>query len=164
MQFGGHHLAVIGSLIAWLAVYLISLGFLFTKFSNRIKTVVQGKFFGFIAKPKLVGFVIVFAPIFAGLLYRLGGYIEQNKGIAWGCYIESFWIGVLILWVAIAIIQLLAMLIGLFSPKILLFESRINLFLSFLICNIFALALSIIFAIAIIEISGPLSGKTSSCL
>jgi uncharacterized membrane protein len=163
MQLGGHHIAVIGSLMAWLAVYLVTLGFLFTKFSNRFSLLAQGKTIAFISKPLTVAVATILAPLLAGLLYRLGGYVEHNNGIAWGCYIESFWLGVLLLWVALVIIEFLAMLIGLISPKALLFENRKNLFISFLICNIYAIFVSLLFAIAIDVISGPLSGKTSSC-
>lgn len=158
----GRHFAVIISILVWITGYLFSLYFFSYKFSHgiipkklRIKTNNKVMLF------YLLGSMII-SPFIAGMSYRIGGIMERGNGIAWGCYIEDYWLCIL-LWLGSFFITSIFLLISLINPTLLKFKKRINAFALYGLHNIYTLILLIVIGILIPILSGPLSGKGSTC-
>jgi hypothetical protein len=159
----GRHFAVIASLIIWLIGYLISLSFFLNKYSTRIipirvREIIQMNKFIYL----MVSLPII-SSILSGLMYRVGGIWEVGNGIAWGCYIEDFYFGTLAIWFISFVSLFLMLLISLVKPTLLSFDNRKNALKLYFFHHIYTLLLSIVIYILIPFLSGPLSGKNSSC-
>jgi len=160
----GRHFAVITSIIIWIICYFISLFFFSYRFSNgiiprRLREKTDSKTIIYL----LTGTILI-SPIIAGLSYRIGGIMEKGNGIAWGCYIESFWLGSISLWFISLIGTSILLLVCIIKPSFLGFEKRKKAITLYILHNIYTLILLIIIGILIPIISGPLSGKGSTCL
>lgn len=160
---GGQHLAVIITLLIWICSYFISLFYFGNTLSNGLLAILKARFSG-----SRVGYIIMGIPfmaaILAGLLFRLGGILEKDRGIAWGCYIELFTLGTLGLWGLSALSFFIILLICLVNPALFGFQSRRKAIGLYVVHHAYTLLQLILMRYLIEELSGPLSGKDSTCL
>lgn len=160
----GRHLAVLGAIGIWCLAYLVSIyhvGYFFTDgklVKNAGKQINSRKI---LITSLITLLVVVFIP---GLFYRLGGALEKGNGIAWGCYIEDFGLGTMLLLFLSLMILTLVLVIGLIKPSCIKFKSRIKILLAYITLNILSLIWFILAGVSIWLFSGPLSGLGSSCL
>lgn len=160
----GRHIAVIATIIIWFIGYFISLFYFSYKFSNgilpiRLRERTNLKTVNYI----IIGIPII-SPILAGLTYRIGGILERGNGIAWGCYIEDFFLGAILLWFLSLVGLFVLLLISLVKPNLFGFQNRKRALALYFTHHLYTLLLLIIIGILIPILSGPLSGKSSSCL
>jgi hypothetical protein len=160
----GRHLAVMATIIIWLVGYLISIFYFSHRFSTgiipiRLRERTSLKRYTYI----LIGMPLI-SPLFSGLAYRIGGILEKGNGIAWGCYIEDFWLGSIVLWFLSALSLFILLLISLAKPGIFGFQDRKKALALYFMHHLYTLLLLIIIGILIPILSGPLSGKGSTCL
>lgn len=160
----GRHLAILTTIAIWVIGYLISLFYFSYKFSEgnvplRLKKEKHLK----TLTHTIIALPIV-SPILAGLSYRIGGILESGNGIAWGCYIEDFWLGVILLWVLSLSCLFILLLICMIKPELLGFRERKMAIFAYFVHHFYTLFLFLIMGIFIPILSGPLSGKGASCL
>jgi hypothetical protein len=160
----GRHIAVIGSLIIWVLGYFVSLYYFTFKFSDGILPISLRKR----TNLKKMTYVIIGLPglvsILGGLLFFLGGILESGRGIAWGCYIESVYLGASILWSISLLFFLVILIFCLITPSLFSFQNRKKALLFYFMHHVYTLFLVIALRFLIPILSGPLSGKDSSCL
>jgi hypothetical protein len=160
----GQQLAVIVSILLWIIGYLLSAysyTHLFSKgiLPDRLRNLTTPKSVLFI----LIGSIILI-PFLAAMMFRIGGALELNMGIAWGCYIEYVTLGSFILWLLSLLVFLIVLLITLIQPQLLSFPNRGKAILFFFSHNTYSFLLFFLTKLAIQYLSGPLSGKDASCL
>lgn len=159
----GSHLAVIATMIIWIVGYFISFFYFSHKFSTgiipiRIRERTNIKKVSYI----IIGMPIV-SPIIAGLMYRIGGILEKGNGIAWGCYIEDFWLFSIVLWFLSLPSLFIFLLISLAKPNLFGFQDRKNALALYFLHHLYTLLLLIIIGVLIPSLSGPLNGKGATC-
>ena len=160
----GRIFASITTTVIWITIYVASMYFVNFKFSAgnisrhlRDKTTDRMMFW--------IGLgTTITAPVLSGFMFRIGGLIDRGKHIAWGCYIEDFWIIIMFLWFFGLIILTMMLPFAIYAPHRLRFLSRKEALWAYLIHNIYTLIISILIGYLIPVLSGPLSGKGSSCL
>jgi hypothetical protein len=160
----GRHIAVFASIIIWIAGYFISIFYFSQKLSSGI---IPARFREKTNLKKLTYFILgmpFISSILAGFIYRLGGILEKGNGIAWGCYIDDFWLGTIFLWVISLICLFFLLVICLIKPYLLGFQDRKRALALYFLHHLYTLLLLIIIEILIPFLSGPLTGKDSSCL
>lgn len=159
----GRHLAILATFIIWFIGYIISLFYFSYKFSNGIIPIRLRER----TNPKTLIYIIIgmpfISPILAGLTYRIGGILEKGNGIAWGCYIEDFWFGAILLWFLSLICLFFPLVFSLAIPNSFGFQDIKRALALYFAHHIYTLLLLIITGILIPILSGPLSGKGSTC-
>lgn len=156
----GRHFAVLSSIFLWCITYIIGFVIISNKFSNGI---LFSKIIANLKINKTILITTILLPFLAGVSYRIGGNIERGNSIAWGCYIESFSEGTLVLWILSGIILFLVMIFGLIKPNALKFQKGLDLFLAYTMFHLFVLFTIFVYSVFIGYFSGDLSGKNSSC-
>jgi hypothetical protein len=159
----GRHFAVVATILIWIVGYLISFFYFSYNFSNGI---IPKKLREKINQKKLTYLLIgtpFISPILAGLIYRFGGLSEYGKGIAWGCYIEDFSLGSILLWFLSTLSLFVLLLLSFVKPKIFGFQDRKRPLALYFAHHLYTLLLLLIIGLLIPILSGPLSGKESSC-
>ena len=155
----GRHFAVLSSIFLWSLTYLIgfliisnkfSKGSLFSKITSKIKIF------------RTIFIATILFPFLAGIFYRVGGQMEGDNPIAWGCYIEDFMMS-LFIWLIVGIFLFFVMIYGFINPNKLNFSKRFDVFLTYTIIQIFAFLMVFVYFLFINYFSGELSGKDSSC-
>lgn len=160
----GRHFAVITTFLIWIIGYIISLYFFSYKFSNGILPIKLRERTNLKTLTCLVIALPIISPILAGLFYRIGGILEKGHGIAWGCYIEGFFLGSILLWFLSLIGLFIMVLISLVKPSLFGFQDRKRALAFYFTHHLYTIILLIIIGILIPILSGPLSGKGSTCL
>lgn len=156
----GRHFAVLSSVFLWSVTYLIGFLIISNKFSNgSLFSKINSKF-KFL---RTIFITTIIFPFLAGIFYGIGGYMERENPIAWGCYIENFFGGAGVLWFLSGIMLFLIMIFGLINPMRIKYSKRLNLFLAYTIIQTFGFLMLIIYLIFINYFSGDLNGKDSSC-
>jgi hypothetical protein len=159
----GRHIAVVATIIIWIVGYIISFFYFSYKFSTgiiplRLRERVNLKTLTYI----IVGMPFVLS-ILAGLIYRIGGILEKGNGIAWGCYIGDFSVGAGLLWFLSAFSLFILLLISFAKPNLFGFQDRKRAMGLYFTHHLYTLLLEIIIVNLIPILSGPLSGKESTC-
>jgi hypothetical protein len=160
----GRHIAVFATTLIWIVGYFISIFYFSQKFSSGI---IPSRLREKTNLKKMSYFMVVLpfvSSILAGLLYRIGGILEKGNGIAWGCYIEDFWLGTIFLWAISLICLFFLLVISLIKPNLYGFQDRKRALAFYFIHHLYTLLLLIIIELLIPILSGPLTGKDSSCL
>jgi hypothetical protein len=160
----GRHLAVIATVLIWISGYIISLFFFSYKFSNGILPIRLRERTNLKTLTYLVITFPFLSPLLAGLSYRIGGILEKGNGIAWGCYIENFFLGSILLWFLSLSILFILLIFSLVKPNLFRFQDRKRPLALYFTHHLYTLLLLIIIGILIPILSGPLSGKGSTCL
>jgi hypothetical protein len=160
----GRHLAVIATVLIWISGYIISLFFFSYKFSNGILPIRLRERTNLKTLTYLVIAFPFLSPLLAGLSYRFGGILEKGNGIAWGCYIEDFFLGSILLWFLSLSILFILLIFSLVKPNLFGFQDRKRPLALYFTHHLYTLLLLIIIGILIPILSGPLSGKGSTCL
>lgn len=159
----GQSFAVTASIFIWCISYLVSLYSVSYKFSEGlIPTFFREKTSNRILIKFLVWSTLL-SPILAAYMYRIGAHRERGNGIAWGCYVEYFWIIGVLLWLLSLIILSMLLIILLIKPNLLRFQRRKNLLLAYFIQNGYSLIMLILIGSLIPVLAGAMSGKESSC-
>lgn len=155
----GRHFAVLTSISLWSLTYLIALIIISNKLSkDNLFTKIASKFKIYWT----VFYISILFPFLAGISYNIGGSMEKGNSIAWGCYIEDFWLSSII-WLFIGTILFFVMIYGLINPTKLKFAKRKDLFFAYISIQSYAFFMIIIYFICIGYFSGDLSGKDSTC-
>lgn len=160
----GRHFAVITTILIWIIGYIISLYFFSYKFSKGILPIKLRERTSLKTLTYMVIALPIISPILAGLSYRIGGILEKGNGIAWGCYIEDFSLGSILLWFLSLIGLLIMVLISLVKPSLFGFQDRKRALALYFTHHLYTLILLTIIGLLIPILSGPLSGKGSTCL
>jgi hypothetical protein len=160
----GRHLAVLATILIWIVGYIISFFYFSHKFSTGIIPIRLRER----TNLKTLTYIIIGMPfvssILAGLSYRIGGIIEKGNGIAWGCYIEDFWVGAIFLWFLSVVSLFILLVINLVKPNLFGFQDRKRALGLYFTHHLYTILLLIVIGILIPILSGPLSGKGSTCL
>jgi hypothetical protein len=160
----GRHLALITAVIIWFSGYIISLFYFSYRFSNGILPIRLRERTNLKTLTYIIIGIPIISPILAGLAYRIGGILEKGNGIAWGCYIEDFYVGAILLWFLSLICLFILLVISLVKPNLFGFQDRKRALGLYFTHHLYTLLLLIIIGILIPILSGPLSGKGSTCL
>lgn len=159
----GRHLAVIASILIWGLTCLVAAYFASYKFSTGIipKRMRQK------TKDKtLLGVFIIttiVAPAFCAQMYNIGGDMEKGNGIAWGCYIEDFWLCCFLLWCLAFVVLTIIFIIAAVNPQRLGFQNVNKVVSACFFQASYSFLMIVIIGLLIPALSGPLSGKESSC-
>ncbi len=153
------------AILIWGAAYLYTLLVLLQSYTNGLLSE-RWMDAGATTGKRLGRWALVMAgtPVLSGLVYRLGGMIEEGMGIAWGCYLEYAQLGSVMLWFFGFVLTGLFFLTALSNPRKMGFASRGKLTAAFFLFNVGILVWTIYMSKLINLVAGPLSGKESSCL
>jgi hypothetical protein len=111
-----------------------------------------------------IAFLFLVVLLTPPVLFRISAASLSNAQVLWGCYIEYFGLGVIMLASGLLLCYTLLLLIGLFNPKNLKFRDKKDLLLAFLIIAAHTILISFIGIKIILLFSGELHGKEASCL
>jgi hypothetical protein len=98
------------------------------------------------------------------MAFRVGGLLQKRGGIAWGCYFESFSLVSMVLWGLSAMFLSILVVVSLVKPGIFGFKNRVSGLLLYLVHHLYTLLLLVLIIKLLPILSGPLSGKTATCL
>ncbi|MDR0874403.1 MAG: hypothetical protein LBN27_13230 [Prevotellaceae bacterium] len=160
----GRHLAVIGATGIWCIVYCISLYCLWFLFSKGIKQRLSSKKTTTVSVMIALIAALLLAPLLSGVLFRYGVILEKGNGIAWGCYLEHFFLAALILFSFSFLLLIIVIIIALIKPQWFKFQKRINILCVFILQNIFAGLLPFCMEGIVRKMLASASGINSTCL
>jgi hypothetical protein len=119
----------------------------------------------------LLAATFLFAPILAGILFRVGviieegsGRWEEGSGILWGCSVEYALLACMCLAALLFFTLTIGCIIALISPHGFNFQKRINILPVFILQNIFAVLLPVLMGKVILNMLQFAHGIDASCL
>ncbi len=154
----GRVIAILSSLLFWFVTYLISLFFVSFKLSSGI---IPNK----IREKELYKYIIISSilfPFLASKMFDFGAFLEPHN-IIWGCYIQDFMLGMIVLWLFLTAIFTIILLFGIKSFEKLKFQSIKDLLLAYFIHLSYSFLMVFIFMVFVNFFTGDLHGKSGSC-
>lgn len=155
----GRHIAVIASVLTYFLFYVFNAVAIKHLFSAKSKFAI-GKnktLFGMLFASTLV-------IIFVAMYFKVGGNIEFNNGVSWGCYVEDFLLVALFFWALGLLTTSVLLFTTLINPSALNFNNRPNILFAYLLHNVITFLVLKMAILAIPYFSPDLSGINSSCL
>ena len=153
------YIAVMSAIFLWGLTYLISLILILSRFSCilKLKTIVnKGIFY------KILFLITFILPLLAATVYRIGGFLQGNRLIYWGCFIEDFY-KTFFIWKLVSLIMFFLMIITLVKPSFFGFKKRLDIIFSYILLQSYNFIMIIIYLLFIYYTSGYLSGKSWNC-
>jgi hypothetical protein len=155
----GRYIAVGCSVLIFIIVYIVCIFYTFFTFSNVNLKKIQSKLLNVII---LSAFLLT--PVLAMFIFNIGGIMEKGNGISWGCCIEDFVLGSILIWSLCLLPLLILTIAGLIKPANINYINRKQVLYSFLFHNAYTLFVLMLMNYTIRHFSIGLSGIDSSCL
>lgn len=154
----GRYIAVGCSVLLFIITYIICILYTYFTFSNVDFKKTSGKLLNVI-----IFSAFLLTPVLAMFIFNIGGIMEKGNGISWGCYIEDFVLGSILIWSLFLLPLLILTIAGLVKPININYDSRKQVVYSFLFHNSYTFFLLMLMNYTIRHFSIGLSGIDSSC-
>lgn len=159
----GRYFAVISSVVVYLFSYLIIFYCLILRYTSIFINI---PFFRKCNKSilKYIFLSTLFVtPLLVGCIFYLGGIMEEGNGIAWGCYIEDFIVGSLLIWFSLFLLFTIIIIGSILIRNKYGFSSAYKVFKIFMIQIIFSILIMIMCYKSIHLMPYSLTGIEVSC-
>ncbi len=101
---------------------------------------------------------IIVPPIFTGVAFRIGKWLNKGHGISWGCYSEDVLIIQLVLTLLMYFLVTIILLISLVKPSLIGLKNRRNVLITYILSLIYPLSIILLTELIMPVIAGPLGG------